>query len=423
MTKPAPGQRKWDESTSAITAALGQTRAVFDSFFERSVDAMWLVDPANAVIVDCNHAAVQLIGATDKSQLLQLKPEDLSPPFQPDGVASSARTAQIITLVEQHQGYRFEWTIRRLDGRVVPLEVSATPLLMDGRRMHIVISRDITERKMAEADLRESEERFRELFEASTDAISILDPQTRKNIACNAATVKMAHGGGKEWFLSQPIDSLAPERQPDGRPSREVAQAWIERAMAYGPQRFDWVARRFTGEEFPVEILLTPLRLGGRPLLVTVSRDISERKRVERELLELNQSLERRVAERTAELSTSEARFRALVEHAPEAIVLFDGKTGRFLFGNEHACGLYGVPMERLAELTPAEVSPEFQPCGRLSSELAREKMEEALAGGTPIFEWIHRQPNGRLIPTEVRLLRLPAERTESDSRQHHRQY
>src|SRR4030095_9346673 len=86
------------------------------------------------------------------------------------------------------------------------------------------------------------------------------------------------------------------------------------------------------------------------------------------------------------------------------------GDTGRFLFGNKHACLLYGVPMERLAELTPADVSPEFQPGGRRSSELGREKMDEALRGGTPVFEWIHQQPDGRLIPTEVRLLRLPAE-------------
>ena len=127
-------------------------------------------------------------------------------------------------------------------------------------------------------------------------------------------------------------------------------------------------------------------------------------------MLELNQSLERRVEERTAALATSEARFRALVEHAPEAIVVFDGDTGRFLFGNEHACALYGVPMERLTELTPADVSPELQPNGRRSGELAREKMAEALAGGTPVFEWIHRHADGILIPTEVRLLRLPAE-------------
>src|SRR5258705_5495096 len=66
--------------------------------------------------------------------------------------------------------------------------------------------------------------------------------------------------------------------------------------------------------------------------------------------------------------------------------------------------------MKSLTALTPADVSPEFQPSGHRSSELAHEIMAEALAGGTPVFEWIHRQPNGRLIPTEVRLLRLPAE-------------
>src|SRR5678810_198473 len=115
--------------------------------------------------------------------------------------------------------------------------------------------------------------------------------------------------------------------------------------------------------------------------------DITERKKTERELLELNRSLERRVAERTTALATSEAQFRALVEHAPEAIVVFNGDTGRFLFGNEHACRLYGVPMERLTELTPADVSPEFQPGGRRSSEFARELMEQALSGEKPVFE------------------------------------
>src|SRR6185369_2089592 len=144
---------------------------------------------------------------------------------------------------------------------------------------------------------------------------------------------------------------------------------------ARGSQRLEWIARRFDGREVPLEVLLTPIRANGRSLHVVVSRDITERKKGERELLELNQSLERRVEERTAALTTSEARFRALVEHAPEAIVVFNGDTGRFLFGNEHACALYRVPMEKLATLTPAEVSPESQACGRRSSELAREKM------------------------------------------------
>ena len=270
---------QWDERTSASEPFLKHTDAVFERFFERSSDAVLLLDPQDGVFVDCNQAAVELIGAETKHQLLRLRPEDLSPPTQPDGSPTAVKSAEILEIVRRDKTFRFEWMMRRIDGRDVPVEVSCAAVLMDEKPIHIVIS-----------------------------------------------------------------------------------------------------------------------------------RDISERKKAERELLELNQSLERRVAERTAALSTSEARFRALVEHAPEAIVVFDGDTGRFRFGNEHACRLYGVPMEKLAELTPADVSPEFQPDGRRSSELIRDLMAEALAGGMPVFEWMHRQPDGRLIPTEVRLLRLPAE-------------
>jgi PAS domain S-box-containing protein len=279
MKTPVMEERDWAERTSALPTQLKQTDAVFESFFERTLDAVWLFDPKAGVFVDCNEAAVSLIGAKNKEQVLQLRPEQLSPAIQADGVSSVERTAEIIALVEKHKNHRFEWMMRHRDGRDVPLEVSCTAIVLDGRNINVAICRDITERKKAEQESRE-----------------------------------------------------------------------------------------------------------------------------------LNHSLERRVEERTAALTTSEARFRALVENAPDAIVVFDGDTTRFLFGNEHACRLYGVPMEKLTELTPADVSPEFQPNGRRSEEWGRELMAEALAGGRPVFEWIHRQPNGRLISTEVRLLRLPAE-------------
>ncbi len=383
---------------------------MFRQLFERSADAIFLFDPRREVFVDCNAAAVELMRATSKEQLLLVHPAELSPEFQPDGQSSREKTPVVIEQALSKGSYRFEWRARRMDGTECPLEVLLTPVQTGEHPLMATVCRDITERKAHEAALRESEQKFRELFEASSDAIQILDPQERKIIDCNAATVRMAGGGDKDWFLKQPVGTMSPERQPDGRLSRDAGRAWAERALRQGPQRFEWVARRHSGEELPVEVLLTPVDLGGRRMLVSVSRDISEQKKTQRELLELNQSLERRVAERTAALTTSEARFRALVEHAPEAIVVFDGDTGRFLFGNDHACRLYGVPMEKLATLTPADVSPEFQPGGRRSSQLAREKMDEALAGGTPVFEWTHQRPDGHLIPTEVRLLRLPAE-------------
>jgi PAS domain S-box-containing protein len=408
LAAPTP-VRELEESASPGPGLLEQAGPVFQSLFERSADAIWLFDPEAGVFLDCNQAAVDLIGAKNKEQLLRITPEELSPPIQPDGSSSADKTEEVVAVVRREKTHLFEWLARRLDGREVPLEVSSTGIVLAGRSIHVVMSRDISERKRAEADLRESEQKFREVFEATTDSISIFDPQTRKNIACNEATVKLVGGPDKEWFLNEPVEALSPERQPDGQLSKEAGQAWVERALARGPQRFEWMGRRSNGEQLPVEILLTPLRLGGRLLLVTVSRDISERKRAEQELLELNQSLERRVNERTAALSTSEAQFRAMVEHAPEAIVVYNADTGRFLFGNQHACDIYGIPMSKLSELTPLDVSPEFQPGGRRSSELVREKAQEVLTGGIAVFEWFHRQPSGRLVPTEVRLLRLPA--------------
>ncbi len=278
MNLPATGLER-DESPSAANPPIGQTGSVFESFFERSVDAVWLLDSQAGVFVDCNQAAVELIGAENKQQLLRTRPENLSPPVQPDGSRSDEKAARIIAHVETQKTLRFEWMIRRLDGRDIPVEVSSTALLMNGRNMQVVIS-----------------------------------------------------------------------------------------------------------------------------------RDISERKNAERELLELTYALERRVTERTAALSTSEARLRTMVEHAPEAIVVYSADTGKFLFGNQHACDLYGVPMSKLAELTPLDVSPEFQAGGKSTAESAREKTAEVLAGGTAVFDWIHKRPDGRLIPTEVRLVLLPAE-------------
>jgi PAS domain S-box-containing protein len=259
--------------------------------------------------------------------------------------------------------------------------------------------------------LANNESMFRQLFEHSADAMFLSDPQREIFVDCNQAAVAMMRATNKQQLLMKNPAELSVEFQPDGRDSRERVHEDTAIALNRGSHRYEWWARRMDGEEFPVDVMLTPIQNGEHTLIAAVCRDITNRKKAERELLEMTQVLEQRVDERTAELSASEARLRALVEHAPEAIVVFDGLTGRIRFGNEHACRLYGVPMERLTELTPADVSPEFQPGGRLSSELAREKMDEALRGGILVFEWIHRQqPNGRLIPTEVRLLRLPSE-------------
>jgi PAS domain S-box-containing protein len=82
--------------------------------------------------------------------------------------------------------------------------------------------------------------------------------------------------------------------------------------------------------------------------------------------------------------------------------------TGHWIDVNENTVRLYGYPREALLQMHPADVSPPFQPDGRPSHEAAREKLQEALDGGSPVFEWLHVNASGHLIPCEVRLVRLP---------------
>ena len=110
-----------------------------------------------------------------------------------------------------------------------------------------------------------------------------------------------------------------------------------------------------------------------------------------------------------AENSVQEAR--SLVENAPEAIVVIDLATGLFIEANENAVKLYGLGRDELVKVGPAQMSPPTQPDGRDSTKAAMEKIGEAMQGRTPIFDWIHRNAQGKDIPCEIRLVRMPGER------------
>lgn len=109
-------------------------------------------------------------------------------------------------------------------------------------------------------------------------------------------------------------------------------------------------------------------------------------------------------------LRKSEERYRVLVENAPEALVIFDLELGRFVNVSNSSAGLFGLPVEKLLESGILDLSPEFQPGGRSSRELAMEKLQEAIEGGTPKFEWIHLHASGREIPCEISLVRVPSQ-------------
>src|SRR5229473_1806184 len=145
MNNASIGARQRVERPSAEESSLNNNPSMFQLLFERSADAILLFDPKANVFVDCNSAAVELMRASSKEQLLGARPEDLSPPFQPDGTPTGEKSAQITALVEERGGHRFEWVARRFDGHEVPLEVLVTAIRVGGRSLNVTVSRDITE--------------------------------------------------------------------------------------------------------------------------------------------------------------------------------------------------------------------------------------------------------------------------------------
>lgn len=251
---------------------------------------------------------------------------------------------------------------------------------------------------------------FRLWFERSLDAVVLIDPRRAALVDCNAAAVAQLRFPSKEQLLGTDPAALYPARQSDGRLATDTLKEAAAVVARTGGHRLEWLARRHDGTEVPLEVVLTALPATERSLVVAVARDLSPRQQTETQFRQLNAFLEQRVALRTAELAASEARLRTLVEYAPEAIVVLDADTGRFITCNDNATRLFGLSREQLMQVGPVETSPRVQPDGRLSADAARHWLQQALEGNAPAFEWMHRHSDGHLIPCEIRLVLLPGE-------------
>jgi len=166
-------------------------------------------------------------------------------------------------------------------------------------------------RKRAEEALRESEDRYRGLFENSRDAIMTLEPPSWRFTSGNPATVKMFGAKDEEEFVSHGPWELSPERQPDGRASVEKAKEMIETAVREGSHFFEWTHRRLDGKEFSATVLLSKMESAGKVFLQATVRDITQSKRAEEELRRHRDHLGELVEERTQALAQAKAQAEA----------------------------------------------------------------------------------------------------------------
>jgi diguanylate cyclase (GGDEF)-like protein/PAS domain S-box-containing protein len=205
-------------------------------------------------------------------------------------------------------------------------------------------------------------------------------------------TGERVFGFSEAEMVGERIDLLIPKIAQH----ESVPQALQRLAATSGDTHMDLASReswglRKDGRTFPLELAVSNARLSRREMYVVCLRDVTERRESEQAMRE------------------SEARYRLLIDHAPDAIVVLDMDLGCFIDVNENAERLFGLDREQLLKIGPAELSPAAQPDGSRSSDQIRARLERALDLGPQIFEWLHRDAYGQEFMCDVRLVRLPS--------------
>jgi diguanylate cyclase (GGDEF)-like protein/PAS domain S-box-containing protein len=205
-------------------------------------------------------------------------------------------------------------------------------------------------------------------------------------------TGERVFGHAEAEVVGQRIDLLIPKIAAH----ESITQALYRLAASTGDTAIDLASReswgqRKDGEFFPAEIAVSKARLSRREVFVLCLRDVTDRRESEQAMRE------------------SEARYRLLVNHAPEAIVVFDVDAERYIDVNENAERFFGLDRARLLQVGPVDLSPPLQPDGTPSAQRAREYFQRALEGEPQVHEWMHRDSFGKELICEVRLVRMPS--------------
>ena len=236
----------------------------FRVLFERSSDAHLLVDEGG--IVDCNAAAVALLGCADKAHLLSLHPSRLSPEFQPDGRRSHEKGMAMDALARADGFHRFEWTHRRMDGSEFPAEVALTPVTLADRPVLLAVCHDLTERKRAEETVRdhavvlEFQKRALEQANAELAALATTDGMTglKNHRAFQEQLAEEVSRAGRYHtplsLIVVDVDHFKGFNDALGHPAGDAVLKAVAGLLQGGARETDFVAR-YGGEEF---VLLLP---------------------------------------------------------------------------------------------------------------------------------------------------------------------
>ena len=346
-----------EETVRGRTQELRDAEYRYRTLFQTAGDAIFIND-LEGRLLEVNEEACRRLGYT-RDELLHLTVSDVTTPEY------VARRSEILKQLQATGHLVFETELVTRDGRIIPTECSSRLMDLQGRPAVLSIARDITERKEAEKSLRQSEEKFRLVFEKAPIGIMHYD-QTSTVTDCNEKFAEII-GAPKEKFIGfNMIRQLRDEQM------RKAVAASLDGQMGYYEGDYLSVTG---GKSTPVRAIYQPIFSpegvisGG----VTIFEDITERQRAVNEL---------KLKER-------------LLDSASDSIFLHDLE-GNFLYMNEAAYITRWYTKEELLSLGAwALATPE--------AAVYQDKiLRELWATGELIFESEHRRKDGSAIPVEI---------------------
>ena len=229
------------------------------------------------------------------------------------------------------------------------------------------------ENRRANEELRQSEERYRCLFEDNHAVMLLLDPESSEIVDANPSAAAF-YGYSREQLRSKRITEINTLDADEVRREMELAKA----AQRY---HFNFRHRLANGTIRDVEVFSATIRLSGRALLLSIIHDVTERK--------------------TAETGWQLAQF--CIDHAAIGMLRIDAD-GHILMANERARQSLGYALAELQERSLGDLDP------NLTEGLWRQRRRALDGQETRTFESVHRRKDGTLFPVEVTLSRLDYE-------------
>lgn len=196
-----------------------------------------------------------------------------------DLYASPKDRPEIINILEKEGTIKdFPVKLKKKSGEIIDCEFN-TKLKKDekGNKIFYGFIKDITKRKRIEDKIRESEEKYRTLYENASDSIFLLENGVF--IDCNSKTLNLFHCRKEDLIGKSPVQ-VSPVTQPDGMKSKDKAKEKIQAALKGNPQFFEWAHRRPDGTIFDTEVSLNVIDMSKGNYILAIVRDVTERKKI-----------------------------------------------------------------------------------------------------------------------------------------------